>query len=118
MNIIGYDNYQIFEDGSIIGPRGKVLKVDKNSTGYHRVTLSLDGKAYRKFVHRLVAIHFVPGMEEGKVVNHKDGDRQNNHKDNLEWVTPSENVLDGWKRGRKTSHLVLNFKRNGEFVEL
>lgn len=112
MKVIGYENYEILENGTVIGARGKPLKVDLNSGGYERVTLSKDGIPQRCFVHRLVAIHFVhDGQYDDRVVNHIDGDRRNNHKDNLEWVTMSENVIDGWRRGRDTSHLHLNFKR-------
>ncbi|QHJ80968.1 MAG: hypothetical protein [Caudoviricetes sp.] len=111
MKIIGYEAYTITEEGIVIGARGSALKPDKNSTGYLRVSLSKGGVVSRQFVHRLVAIHFVDGYEEDKVVNHKDGNNQNNHKNNLEWVTPSENVIDGWKRGRDSSHLHLNFRK-------
>lgn len=109
MKINGYENYEILEDGTVIGARGDPLRPDSNSTGYLRVSLSKGGRVCRTFIHRLVALHFVEGYEEGKVVNHKDGNNKNNHKDNLEWVTPSENVLDGWKRGRDSSHLHMNF---------
>ena len=44
-----------------------------------------------KFVHRLVALAFVPGWREGLEVNHKNGDKTDNRADNLEWVTHSEN---------------------------
>lgn len=113
MEVRDYPNYQVFEDGTVIGARGKVLVQDENSTGYKRVSLCKNGIVKRVFVHRLVAEHFVEGYEEGRVVNHIDGDNQNNHKDNLEWVTPSENVKDGWARGRDSSHLHLNFRRAG-----
>ncbi len=113
MKIKDYPAYEIYEDGTVIGARGGVLKQDPNSTGYLRVSLCRNGVVKRVFVHRLVAQHFVEGYEEGRVVNHIDGDNQNNWAYNLEWVTPSENVIDGWKRGRDSSHLHLNFKRAG-----
>ena len=45
-------------------------------------------------VHRLVAQAFLPPppSEKHTIVNHIDGDRANNRADNLEWVTPSENI--------------------------
>lgn len=96
-----YPEYRICEDGTIIGARGKPLKPDLNSTGYKRVTLSSDGKTKRFFVHRLVAEHFCDNPESLPSVNHKDGNRLNCHKDNLEWCTNSYNVRDGFLRGRR-----------------
>lgn len=55
---------------------------------YYVVTLS-DGKNY--FIHRLMAKTFLPGPEKAHV-NHKDGNKQNNLIDNLEWATPAENT--------------------------
>lgn len=111
MKIFGYDKYQILEDGTVIGARGKKLKVDLNSCGYERVTLCRDGKVNRCFVHTLVAMHFVDFVSmKHRVVNHVDGNKRNNHKDNLEWVTPSENVLDGWRRGRVSYNKYSDYK--------
>lgn len=112
MEVKGYPNYQVFEDGTIIGARGKELKPDINSVGYKRVSLCKNGKVLRVSVHRLVALHFLEKpVGPGWCVNHINGDRQNNHVSNLEWTTMSENVKDGWRRGRDSSHLHLNFGR-------
>ena len=111
MNVKGFENYQVYPDGIVVGARGKILKPDLNSVGYQRVTLSQDGKLKRVFVHRLVAEHFVENIGGEKYINHIDGNRQNNHYLNLEWVTASYNVKDGFKRERATDHLVRNFKR-------
>ena len=43
-------------------------------------------------VHRLVAKCFVPNPNNLATVNHKDGNKQNNHADNLEWMTQRQNV--------------------------
>lgn len=51
-------------------------------------------------VHRLIAKAFCEGETEEKCfVNHKDGNKQNNHYANLEWVTPSRNLRHAHEKG-------------------
>ena len=92
-SVINYPNYFVREDGVVIGARGKELKFDYNRTGYARVSLCKDGVVKRVFVHRLVAGTFLFGsyFEDG-IVNHRDGNKQNNHYTNLEWTTHKGNL--------------------------
>ena len=56
--------------------------------------------------HRLVAIAFVSGRTTSRrFVNHKDGDKLNNSRDNLEWTTPKENSIHGCRNGGKVKKL-------------
>ena len=58
------------------------------------------GRAYAYKAHRLVAFAFLgPKPSPRHVVNHKDGDKLNNHADNLEWVTPAQNVRHAFRLG-------------------
>lgn len=95
LGIKGFTGYEITEDGNVISHKRKTPKIlspDLNKEGYLRVVLSQEGETFRFSIHRLVALHFIPNPENKPFVNHKDGDKQNNHKDNLEWCDCSENT--------------------------
>ncbi len=95
---------------SIIWEVSNLGRVRKTSTKTGKVTYVKQqlsggnpGKRYPalplndfKYVHRLVALNFVPNPNPSNftVVDHIDGDTQNNHWTNLRWVTPSENAKD------------------------
>ena len=100
--IFGFKDYFITDGGEVISKKWgkiKILRPVNNKKGYLSVRLSMNGKPIRKFIHRLVAEHFVEGYEEGLVVNHKDGNKTNNHYSNLEWCTLSENSKHSFFNG-------------------
>ena len=63
------------------------------------ITLRKNNKQIVKQVHRLVAEAFIPNPYKKRCVNHKDGNKINNHVDNLEWVTHQENTIHAWETG-------------------
>lgn len=63
------------------------------TTSYALYRLSKNDKSYYKKGHRLVAQAFLPNPEGKPHINHIDGNRLNNRVDNLEWCTPSENII-------------------------
>jgi hypothetical protein len=66
---------------------------------YLRVHLHKPGKSELWSVHRLVAVAFCQGRRRWLIVNHKDGNKHNNHSDNLEWVTSRRNNEHAAERG-------------------
>ena len=78
---------------SVRTDKGVVMSPIEHSNGYLYVTLARDGLRINHYIHRLVARAFCEGAEDGLVVDHKDGDKRNNHCDNLEWVTQKLNVV-------------------------
>ncbi|WP_249745683.1 NUMOD4 motif-containing HNH endonuclease [Escherichia coli] len=64
------------------------------STGY--LQIKVYGKKYS--AHRIVAKAFCTGFCDGLVVNHKNGQRDDNRAENLEWVSHSENSKHGYKQ--------------------
>jgi hypothetical protein len=71
-----------------------ILKpVLRNKNGYLIVNLYKDKKVKIFQVHRLVAETFIPNINNKPQINHIDANKTNNHIENLEWVTPSENMI-------------------------
>lgn len=86
----------------------RFLKVQfNNRTGYKFVQLYLDKKMYNKTLHRLVAENFLP-KSNGEYVNHKDGNKHNNVKENLEWCTDEYNHAHATITGLKKTKEKLN----------
>ena len=59
--------------------------------GYYKICTSIRGKNKNMYIHRCVAEAFLPNPINWELVNHKDGDKQNNRVENLEWCTRSFN---------------------------
>lgn len=92
--------YSILSSGTVIGKKGKLVKLSKGTTGYYQINAYSGGKRVKTFlVHRLVAAAFIPNPKNLPEVNHKDGDKSNNHFTNLEWVSRSENIKHGIATG-------------------
>lgn len=74
----------------------------KDRDGYYRCSVQkLDGTWTSQPVHRLVAKAFIPNPDNKEAVNHIDNNRQNNRVENLEWVTPKENVYHSFIKGKR-----------------
>jgi len=70
----------------------KILKPSTDSRGYSQTCLFKLGIGKIVSVHRFVAITFIENTENKPQINHKDGNKKNNHVDNLEWCTNTENM--------------------------
>jgi hypothetical protein len=80
----------------------------KEVNGYKTVSLASGGRGKTYRVHRLVACAFLgESMDSPLDINHKDGARDNNRVENLEWCTRSYNIRDSYARGRKSATLGL-----------
>jgi HNH endonuclease len=74
------------------------------SHGYLEVGAVKKGKRIRARVHRLVGIAFVPGYGEDLTINHINGNKQENHPSNLEWVSLAQNTKHQWETGLVDLH--------------
>ena len=101
-SIKNFPDYYITDTGEVYSRKGdgrfRKLKQQTNK-GYKKVELMTNGRYTRRqfFVHRLVAEAFIPNPDNKPHVNHIDGNPSNNNVDNLEWCTPSENLIHAYR---------------------
>jgi hypothetical protein len=85
---------EVTKDG-LVYFNGQLKHQFLSKSGYYLVKLLQ--KAYR--VHRLVALAFIDNPRNLPFINHKDGNKENNCVDNLEWCTQRENVHHALRTG-------------------
>lgn len=90
----------------------KLLKQVKMRNGYMRVEMSDNGKHKLNLVHRLVAQAFIPNPNNCSQINHKDGNKENNFVDNLEWCSCKENMKHAWRNGLYSGKRIAQYKNN------
>lgn len=104
-----HPNYEVSSDGQVkslfrvlINRTGQVrvwkerlLTCRPNAKGYHSIVL--DGKGV--WLHKMVAVAFLPNPERKRCVNHLDGVKSHNYADNPEWATHAENMAHAMKTG-------------------
>ena len=92
--------YWINELGEV---KNRFNKIKKTVTSlyckYPSIVLEKNNVKKIFMVHRLVAIYFIDNPDNKSQVNHIDKDKSNYKKDNLEWVTPKENMEHHYKNG-------------------
>lgn len=67
--------------------------------GYLTIKLSKHGKDSTQYVHRLLALAFIPNPMNKQYVNHINGNKLDNRLENLEWVDHSENMKHAFRTG-------------------
>jgi hypothetical protein len=98
--VINGSNYSISVDGTLVNmSNGKLKKWTKDTNGYMRCTIWINGKSSTISQHRILAEYFIENLEKKQQVNHKNGIKHDNRIENLEWVTQSENALHSFTNG-------------------
>jgi len=139
-DVVGYADYQVSECGKVfrkkrtrygmlkqgytaINVKEIEMKVFTDKRGYSRVHLSNGKKHTLVLLHRIVALAHIENNNNLPQVNHKDGVKSNNHKDNLEWCTGIENMRHSWRiglrvmeQGEKHPRSVLTEKEAAEIL--
>ncbi len=124
--IEGFPNYQVSDAGEIMSCKfgKKIILKPRIRSGYSCVVLCQNGERSDCDVHRLVLGAFIGECPEGSEANHLDGNKPNNRLDNLEWVTPSENMLHAYRNGLRVppsnpnEKPIEQYMKDGQFVAL
>lgn len=93
-------DYEINSSGEVCNRiTGRVFRGHRMTTGYRTVDLVVHGRKKKFLLHRILANLFIPNPNNLHEVNHKDRDRDNNSLENLEWVSPSQNIRHAFETG-------------------
>lgn len=94
--IHGYNKkYMVNNNGviiSIIKEKQLLINSRIDRAGYNTVRLNINGQTHTRYIHRIVAMAFVPNHMNKPFINHRNGDKLDNRPMNLEWVTHAENI--------------------------
>lgn len=106
--------------------KGRILKLIMDKKGYLTVGISKNNHRQTFKVHRLVALHFIPNIENKPEIDHINTDKTDNRVENLRWVTPKENSNNPIsivnksesKKGvkNKRHQPVLQYDKDGNFI--
>ena len=126
--------YQISNQGRLKSFKavssGRILSNINQKGGYFSVVLRDNVKRQYARIHRLVAQAFIMNPEHKLEINHKDGNKQNNSANNLEWATRAENwrhaiatrpeILSGMNNYNRFERpkSILQFSTSGAFIAL
>jgi len=80
------------KDGRVLFYEGQLIKPRINNQGYYTVKLRKNGTQKHHYIHRLLALTYIPNPNNYPCVNHKDCNRLNNNLENLEWCTHEYNT--------------------------
>ena len=135
-DIEGYEGYQVSNFGRVRSLdryngrgywiKGCILKPIMDKKGYLTVGLSKNNQRKAFKVHRLVALHFIPNIENKPEIDHINTIKTDNRVENLRWVTPKENSNNPLsivnksesKKGIKNHRHqpILQYDKDGNFI--
>jgi len=99
-DIVGFEEYyQVSNLGRVKSKTTGTIRKQGLIRGYPSLSFQLKGKSYNLTTHRLVAKAFLPNPNNYRVVNHIDGNKQNNNVTNLEWCTYQHNMQEAYRLG-------------------
>jgi len=101
--IAEFPRYAATPDGRIYSFKSdQFLKPAVKPNGYLAVSLTKHGKVKQVLVHRIIASLFCEKPEGCNQVNHKNGIKSDNRKENLEWCTQAHNNMHAYATGLRS----------------
>lgn len=100
--IQGYPNYLISNYGRVYTKNyHRLMRLALRKKGYLKAQMTSNDVQRAYFIHRLVALAFIPNPNNYPQVNHIDSNPANNHVSNLEWCTNKMNSDHCSQMGRR-----------------
>lgn len=99
--IPGFTKYEASTDGQIRNCFTEKILKQNLKKGYYMVGLTGDGEQIHYYVHRLVALTYIPNPNDYDVIDHIDNNKHNNNVKNLRWCTDAQNAkyyAEGYKK--------------------
>lgn len=129
--ILGYEGlYEVSNKGNVRSMNYnrtgniKLLKYLVHRDGYLKVRLYKDKSWVDCFIHKLVAINFIPNPYDMTEIDHKNGNKTDNKVENLKWCTRKENMNNTITKNkiRKTMNYkatpVIQYNVKGELINV
>lgn len=109
--------YTVCSNGLVLSKKGKELVGAICRLGYHRLCLTVKGKQFNAYAHRIIASKFIPNPDNLPEVNHIDSNKLNNDVSNLEWCTRSHNMkhlkYGSIERAKEVQEHILSLHKQG-----
>ena len=117
MEINGYENYLIYNDGRVYNKkRNRFLKPGINRDGYKQVILYNEETIKSHTIHRLVAKHYIPNPENKPCVDHINRITTDNRIENLRWATVSENAQNrSFNKDNTSGHKYISYSKRDKY---
>lgn len=106
------NDYLVSDEGKVYSKRtNKILRPGCDKDGYLTHILCVNGERHTVKAHRLVAMAFIPNLDNKPAIDHINENKQDNRVSNLRWVTNKENSNNPLTLKRLRDHANDNYAK-------